>query len=132
MGLRLINADERLTFEGDGFKIFYRRIPNARRGRIMEKNTKRGGEVNFNRATIEMLEYSVTGWDGFYTQNGSGERQDVAFDPGKIEFIPDEVQAELMELIGANADRGDVEAKNSPTSSDSSTTTKATVADGAD
>ncbi len=132
MALRLINSEERLKFEGDGFNIFYRRLPNAKRGRIMEQNSKRGGDVNFNKATIQMLEYSITGWSGFYTEDASGNREEIPYDVTKVALIPDEVQAELMDLIGANADRGEVEAKNFPSTSASSTTTEVSPAQSAE
>lgn len=127
-GLNLVNPDERLVFIGDGFKLFYRRIGNARRGTIYEKNKKPGRDVDFTKATIQMLEHCITGWDGVYTVGENGVRTAVPFDSSKIDLIPDEVQAQLVELIGENADAGEVEAGNSPTISASNATTPASPA----
>lgn len=131
-GLRIIREDERLTYDGDGFKIFYRRIPNFRRGAIQEKYRKRGGEINISRATDEMLEYCVTGWSGFFYDNEEGRRIDVAYDPKIVRAIPDDVLVEIVDLCGANADSGVVEAKNLPTTSDSSERSTDSPADNAD
>lgn len=127
-GLRIIRDDERLKYVGDEYTIFYRRITNSRRGRIMEKHRKRGKDPDLSKATTEMMEFCVTGWKGFYYVNADGARVDLPYDPTLVEAIPDEVLAELVDLCGANADAGQVEAKNSPTTSASSTTTAATPA----
>ena len=129
MGLRLIDKNERLTFHGDGFKVYYRRIPNATRGRIVERHTKRGGNVDANAAGIEFLEYSILGWEGFYTQNGDGEKVEVPYGLEHVAAIPDDEQNRLMDLIGINADREEVEGKNSPTTSASKKTTSTSRAD---
>jgi len=128
-GLRIIREDESLTYKGDGFEIYYRRIPNKRRGNILEKHKKRGqAEANLNSATQEMMEYCILGWKGFYYLNQNKERVDLPFDSGIIGAIPDEVLADVVELCGANADQGQVEAKNSLTTSASSTITEASPA----
>ena len=123
MGLRLISDDERLVYEGDGFEIFYRRIPSGTRGRIINKHTKRGGETNWAKATEEMLEHCITGWAGVYTTDADGIRTDEPFSSDKIRMIPDDVQIKLVDLVGANADAEDVEAGNLSTISSSSTIT---------
>jgi hypothetical protein len=99
-GLRLITGDERLTYEGDGFKIFYRRIPTSKRGRIVEKNTKQGRETNWYQATVEMLEYCIIGWDGLFRVI-DGKEEPTPYDPAYIGDIPEEVTTELAEKMGA-------------------------------
>lgn len=130
-GLRIIKDDERLVFEGDEYKIFYRRITNSRRGRILEKHRKRGKDPDLSKATDEMMEWCVTGWTGFYYIDENQQRVDVPFDPTLVKAIPDEVLAELVDLCGANADAGQVEAGNLPSTSSSSTRTAASPADSA-
>lgn len=125
MGLRLVDEDENLVHIIDEeARIFYRRLPNRRRGEIMARNTKRG-EVNYTKASIEMLEWSITGWQGFYVIE-DGRRKDIPYARDKVALIPDTEQADLVEKIGANADEGGEEAGNSGPTSDSSTTTKGT------
>ena len=123
MGLRLIDEDEALTHEGDGFKIFYRRLPNKRRANIVDACTNRAGTTNFTKASTQMLEYSVQGWEGVYVFE-NGKRKDIPFEKSKIDLIPDAVQAEMVELIGENADREDENLGNSPSTSGNSSTTK--------
>jgi hypothetical protein len=121
MALKLIGKDERIVYRGAGFEIFYRRMPSNVRARILEKHTKRGGDVDFTRATIEMLEYSIIGWSGVEDEVGEPTPYSIELIPR----IPDAEQAKLVELIGANVEAEDVEAKNSPTISGSKPTTKA-------
>lgn len=130
MGLRLISEDELLTYHGDGFKIFYKRVSNARRSRILERHTKRGRETNSIAAGLEMLDLSVVGWEGVYEMNGDGVKVEIPFEIAKIKAIPDDVAGDLMDLIGANADDIVRESKNSKSSSGSKPTTKgSTVSD---
>lgn len=125
MGLRLITEEELLTFDGPGFKVHYRRLPNKRRAQIIDRNTKRGGVTNFTQATIEMLEYSVKGWEGVYERGEDGKRKDIPFEPSKISMIPDLVQSDLVEVIGENADREGDDLGNLPNTSGNKETTEA-------
>ncbi len=123
MGLQLIKKDERLEFVGDGFKILYRRIPSTTRGRILNKHTKRGGETDYSKTTVEMLEYCVLGWSGVFEENGDGKNMEIPFDIEKVRMIPDDVILVLLDLMGANADREEVEAKNLSTTLSNKETT---------
>jgi hypothetical protein len=128
MGLHLIKKDERLEYVGDGFKILYRRIPTPVRGRFTNKHTKRGGETDWAKATLEMLEYSILGWSGVYETNGAGKSIEIPFDTEKVRSIPDDVLLVLLDLIGANAEKEEVEAGNWSTTSSSSEITPASPA----
>lgn len=124
-GLRIIETFERFTHRGDGFKIYYRRLPNPTRGKIIERHTKRGSDrVNLALATTEMLEYCILGWDGVYTINEAQERRDIPFSTDKVASLPDEVQADLIDLVGCNIDAGEVEAGNSRSTSGSNPITE--------
>lgn len=126
MGLRLIKDDERLVYEiDDEARIYYRRLPNRKRGEIIDRHTKRG-TTNWVGATLEMLEHAVIGWEGFYEMNGDDKRVDVPYSLDKVRWIPDDEQTNLFDLLGENT--GSVEAKNSGTTASSNTTTKASRA----
>lgn len=132
MGLQLINKDERLEHVGDGFKILYRRIPSTTRGRIFNKHTKRGGETDYSKTTVEMLEYCVLGWSGVFEKNGDGKNIEIPFDIEKVRMIPDDVLLVLLDLMGANADREEVEVGNLSPSSSSKEITPVSPADNAE
>lgn len=123
MGLRLIKTDEKLTYDGEGFKIFYRRLPNHVRAAIVKRFTKRG-IVDFYGASVAQLEHCITGWEGVFEEDSEGHRTDISFDSEKIRYIPDDVQADLLELIGAAVETLDRDAENLETTSDNSTKTK--------
>lgn len=129
-GLRIIESHERFIYETDGYKIFFRRLPNPTRGRIIEENTKRGDKLNLSRATSEMLKYCLLGWSGVYTVTESGERREVPFSSDLVERIPDDVQAELMDRVGANLEDMETEGKNSKPTSDSKPETEDSLAPG--
>ena len=123
MGLRLIKTDERLVHNGEGFKMFYRRLPNHVRAGIVKRYTKRG-IVDFYGASVAQLEYCVTGWEGVYEENADGTRVNIPFDQEKIRYIPDDVQADLLELIGAAVETLDKDAENLEVTSDNNSKTR--------
>ncbi len=123
MGLNLVNAAERLKFEGDGYVIFYRRITNQKRNQIVQRHTNRRGEPDNAAIADEILEYCVTGWTGV-SEFVNGEWTEVPFSSDKVSLIPDEIGGELMDYLGRNVDRKSVEVGNSETSPDSNTTTE--------
>jgi hypothetical protein len=122
MGLRLIKTDEKLVYDGEGFKIYYRRLPNHVRAGIVKRHTKRG-IVDFYGASVAQLEYCVTGWENVYEEEADGKRKDIGFDQEKIRYIPDDVQADLLELIGAAVETLDKDAENLEATSDNNTKT---------
>lgn len=130
-GLRLVNKDEKLTFVGDGFKIFYRRMPNSQIARIRERHTKRG-DTNHQAVANDVLEWCVMGWSGVWDKNGDGKLVEIPFDSDKVGMIPDVVAAKIVDLVGDNADLEGVEAKNSKSSSGSKTKTTGSPASSAE
>jgi hypothetical protein len=123
MGLSLVNAAERHVFEGDGYKIFFRRITNQKRNQIVQRHTNRRGEPDNAAIADEILEYCVTGWEGV-EEFIDGAWTEVPFSQDKVRLIPDEVGGELMERLGANLRSKEVEVGNSETTPASNTTTK--------
>ena len=101
-GLFLIDEEERLTYEGDGFKIYYRRIDNERRARFAEQKT-RMGTLNAHAFTLAILEWCIIGWDGFFRMKGD-RREPIPFETSLIKYIPDDVAAKLIVLIDANVE----------------------------
>ncbi len=128
-GLRLIQEDERLTYgslEEDGYEIYYRRIPNHVRSAIVRKHTKigrRGVEVvNWGPASAALIAYAILDWRGVYVLE-AGKKKDVPCSPENIEWIPDIVQAEIIEAAGGNPERVESDIKNLPTTHDNKPTT---------
>lgn len=131
MGLNLVNAAERLKFEGDGFVIFYRRITNQKRNQIVQRHTNRRGEPDNAAIADEILEFCVTGWTGV-AEFKDGAWVEVPFDETKVSLIPDEIGGELMDHLGRNAAQKSVEVKNSGTTPASNTTTAGSLVDDAE
>jgi len=131
MALKLVSQAERLKFEGDGFVIFYRRITNQKRNRIVQRHTNRKGEADNASIADEILEECVTGWTGV-SELVAGEWTEVPFSTEKVALIPDEVGGELMEFLGANVTTKEVEVGNSETTPDNSGTTRGSPAGDAD
>lgn len=105
MAIQIVQDEEKLTYEAEGSKIFYRRISTLKRGVIVKKHTKRG-KVNWNPVTKDILEYVVTGW-----ANVQKAGKDIAFDKGIIMCLPEDTLTDILELSGgANPDmEGDPE-----------------------
>jgi len=95
MPIQIIDNDEKLTYEIEGSKIFYRRITTLKRGVIVKRHTKRG-KADWNAITEEMLRYIITGW-----KNVQKSGEEITFDPDLITAIPEDVLTEILELAGA-------------------------------
>jgi len=120
-GLLLIQDEERFVYEGDGYKIFYRRVPSTVRDSYIKKHTpRRGGEPDWTAIGKLMLRYAITGWSGLYEEGLSGERIDIPFDAEKIKGIPGAIQAEIIERLSEDAAMLERDIKNSNASSGSS------------
>jgi len=99
MAIQIVQADEKLTYEAEGSKIFYRRISTLKRGGMVKKHTKRG-KTNWNNVTKDVLQYVVTGWE---TVQSAGK--DIAFDDGLIMMLPEDTLTDILDLSGgANPD----------------------------
>ena len=118
MSIRIISDSEVLTKVIDGATFYYRRVPAHVRARIIDQNTnKRTGNVNWGSASLAILEYSITGWDSVVDDVG----KPVGFKRELVGYLPDAVQNELVELLGANAEpKLEGELKNSPSTPSSS------------
>lgn len=123
MAVVIIKTDERLSIEIQEATFYYRRIPGHVRSDIVEKYTNnRTGKVDWGKASIAMLQYSILGWKNIIEPNGN----EIVFDSEMIKFLPDEVTGELVEAMGANVSIAalDVEVKNSLDTPSSSSLTK--------
>jgi len=96
MAIQIVRDEERLVYEAEGSKIFYRRISTLRRGGIVRKHTKRG-KTDWNAVTKELLEYVVLGWE-----NVERAGKPVPYSPELVMLLPEEVLSDLLELCGAN------------------------------
>jgi len=97
MAIRLIQDDERLVYEVEGSRIFYRRLSSLRRARIIRKHTKRG-KTDWSAVTQEMLEEIITGWEGVEGPDGP-----VEFSRDLVTRLPDDVVTDILELSGASS-----------------------------
>jgi len=117
--LELIQDNEQLVHEGDGFELHYRRLDSGRRAAIMKQYTKRG-IVDSGAAYNAMARYVVTGWEGV---NSGGKPAD--FHKDLITRIPAEELDAVMDKAGANLEG--IEGSglgNSETTPDSNPTTE--------
>ena len=119
-GIRIVTESERLVhgdFKADGYEIYFRRIPAHVRNSITKKFTKvvkRGIEVtDWGSASLEMLQYSILGWRGVYKVEGE-KNIEVDFADDMIQWIPDDIQTEVLEKSGANITKDGVISKNLP------------------
>lgn len=120
MAIRIIRDDERLTITIAGGVFTYRRISTDMRARLVEQHTnKRSGNVNWGKATIEILRHCLLDWSGVVDEHGKA----IPFDAALIPYLPDTVQTELMEAFGENADL-EADIKNSPTTPSSNPSTE--------
>lgn len=94
MPIQIIQSDERLTYEAEGSKIFYRRISTLRRAAIIKKHTKRG-KPNWGKITSDLLIEAITGWEDVQ-QAG----KDIPFSAELITALPEETLTDVLELIG--------------------------------
>ena len=118
MSLRLITDQERLRYDGEGYWIEYRRLPAHIRANIVRTCTKRG-TLDFYAASIKFLEYCVLDWNGVTTVDDSGKEVRVDYDKDLVRYLPDEVQNDLIERIGQDAERLQEAIENLGTTPDS-------------
>lgn len=117
MPIQIVQQEERLVYESEGSKIFYRRIPIAKQNQIVKKHTKRG-KTNWSDVSKEFLEYIVIGWED--VEMGG---QNIAFDQSFLPFLPPDVVNDLLDRSGA-ADKEEDAGKNSGTISPGRSSTK--------
>jgi hypothetical protein len=116
MPIQIVQEEERLIYENEGSRIFYRRIPTVKRSFIIKKNTKRGN-TDWAAVTKDFLEYAILGWGG--VEKGG---KPIPFSPELVQYLPDEDSTAILDLCGASSalEKEDVPEKNSKTSSSGS------------
>jgi hypothetical protein len=119
MALHLVSAKERLTYKGDDFQIYYRRVPSGVRAVIVKRHTDRRGNIDWSKVGDELVEYAITGWE-----NVKFDGQPVEFAVDLVGAIPETIKGEIVQLASDNlADTEERELGNSPTTPVSSPTT---------
>ena len=130
-GITLVKESERLVYEGDGFKIFYRRVPSHVRGEIVRRcSPRRGGDPDWAKVSNQFLAYAILDWQGV-NEEEEGKMIPAIYDSSKVGYLPDEIQVDLMEKLGANIDKLESDSKNSEAMPASKTKTKDSPASGA-
>lgn len=94
MSIKLINQNERLTYEIDGSVFIYRRVLPNDWNEMKKKHTKRG-YIDFMSAGFELLETHIIDWKNVTDTNG----KEIKFNPDLVRMLPDPVCAELVEAI---------------------------------
>ena len=94
MPIQLIQGEEKITYEAEGSKIFYRRVSTLRRAAIIKKHTKRG-KVDWAGVTKDLLKEAITGWE---TVQSAG--RNIPFDPELIMALPEDTLTDILELSG--------------------------------
>jgi len=119
MPIQIVQQEERLVYETDGSKIFYRRIPISQQNAIVKRHTKKG-KTNWSEVSKEFIEYIVLGWED--VEMGG---QNINFDQSFLPFLPPDVVTDLLDRSGAASKEGDEDTgKNSGTISPSRSSTK--------
>ena len=120
MPIKLIKDEERLVYEAEGTKIFYRRISDVKKAANVRRYTKKG-KTDWGAVTSDLLRQIVLGWE-----NMKDGDMDVPFDPELVTRLPGDVVEDLLNLSGAGNPSGEEEsaAKNSVSSLPSKSSTK--------
>ena len=111
MPIQLVQETEKLTYEWEESKIYYRRVPTPFQNKIIQINTKKGKQdwVKINDA---FLKYLGLGWD-----NVQANGEVIDFKPELMTALPGDVVDDLLALSGAAGPEG--ARKNSKSSSSS-------------
>ena len=88
--------DVQLTIDGTVFTV--RRIPVEEDTRLRKQHTKRG-DLDALSYAIAKLELCVVGWSSIDVDG-----EPTAFDRALIPYLPDSVQAQLLEAISEGLD----------------------------
>lgn len=112
MALRLIDEEERLVYdEGEGWRLFYRRIPESIYNAIVRKCTNAKQVTNWAAAGRELFNYAARDWEGVEDENGTA----VAFSLELAERLPAKVRGKIVELAADTGEGMEAGLKNSPT-----------------
>ncbi len=95
MPIQIVQQEERLVYESEGSKIFYRRIPISQQNLIVKRHTKRG-KTNWPAVSREFLEFITLGWEGVEM-----DKKSVSFDQGLLPQLPPDVVNDLLDRSGA-------------------------------
>ena len=111
MAIRIIEQDEKRTFELKGGKIFYRPIPRRKMKEFVQSATRRG-VTDWQKVTDLALEYAIIDWSGFV----DGDGKQVPYSREMIDSIPMGFLNEFTETL-LDDTRVEDEIKNSGPSS---------------
>jgi len=106
MSIRLISKTERLVYEIEGSKFFYKRVFPAYWNDLKRKHTKRG-MVDMGAAGFDLLETHVIGWENVVDE----KNKEVPFAKELILQLPDPILADLIVAINGNVYTEDGEAQ---------------------
>jgi hypothetical protein len=116
-GVVIIKETERLSKVIDGATFYYRRVPANIRNQMLLSCTPRSGNTDWGRYGQMLQDYALLGWDNVIDQTTAP----IAFSKSMINFLPDRIQGQLIELFGENTTQMQEELKNSPSTPSSST-----------
>lgn len=115
MGIQLIDEEEKLIFESQGARLYYRRIPMDLIQAWQKQHTTRG-ETDWGAVSKKALEYAVLDWSGVY----AGE-EEIPFSKELILKLPGGFINDFLSVL-MDGTQWEAEIKNSkPTSSKATT-----------
>lgn len=113
MAVKIIKKEERLKITLEGSDFFYRRIPSPERAEILQRLTpRRGGDPNWEKVMKEMLQFGLLDWKDVE----DADDQPVPFDRELCGWLPQTIQVDLLDALGANVEQLQDEVKNLPAS----------------
>jgi len=92
--IQIIKRSEKLVTEISGATFTYRRITNSEYKNYTDKHVTKG-KVDLNATADEVIADHLYKWDGIVDEFN----QTVHFSPELVEFIPDDVKADLLAAI---------------------------------
>lgn len=113
MAVKIIKKEEHLKITLEGSDFFYRRIPSPERAEILQRLTpRRGGDPNWEKVMKEMLQFGLKDWSNVEDAEGAS----VPFDKELAGWLPQTIQVDLLDALGANVEQLQEEIKNLPAS----------------
>jgi len=94
MAIKLINENEKLVYEYEESKIFYRRITLAEAQNLEKRCVDRKNRRDNEKAVKLRLEHCVLGWEGVKGDDDN----DLPFKKEYLEFLPGDIQLDLIKL----------------------------------
>lgn len=98
MTVILIGKNERNEVELRGSLFYYKRMPAAKKARVIKANTKRG-VTDWDAVADAAVQWGLLDWAEVFALDDDDVKHPVGFDRELIAELPDGDRAELGDLI---------------------------------